>query len=97
MLSFVNISFRDSRHYSHKDNNTEPIKTPEKIRKNKYRANLVLNKASSINEFLKSSIGPSTIKAISDPAGKECTKVEATKASDVEQRERTKASPIMKR
>ena len=77
--------------------NTEPIKTPEKIRKNKYNANLVLNKAISINEFLKSSMGPSTIKANSEPGGKVCRKVEATKASEVEQRESTNANPIIKR
>ncbi|MNW07150.1 hypothetical protein D3C71_2037020 [compost metagenome] len=56
-----------------------------------------MNSESSISEFLKSSIGPSTMNASSDPAGKVCRKVEATKASEVEHKERTKASPIMNR
>lgn len=58
---------------------------------------MVLNSESNINEFLKSSMGPNTIKASRAPDGKECTKVEATKASEVEQSESTNASPIMKK
>ncbi|MOA63822.1 hypothetical protein D3C78_1896860 [compost metagenome] len=56
---------------------------------------MVLKTAKSMSMFLKSSIGPNTRKASSEPLEKECTKVDATKASEVEHRESTKAKPIM--
>ncbi|MNC76136.1 hypothetical protein D3C75_1277940 [compost metagenome] len=83
--------------HSHNEASTEPVNTAEKMRKKRYNANLVLNSDSSMSEFLKSSIGPSTMKASREPAGNVCRKVAATKASEVEHRESTKASPIMNR
>ncbi|MNE27197.1 hypothetical protein D3C80_1205980 [compost metagenome] len=57
---------------------------------------MVLNTDSSISRFLKSSIGPNTRNASSEPLENECIKVDATKASDVEHSDSTKAKPIMK-
>ncbi|MNP63005.1 hypothetical protein D3C76_1583510 [compost metagenome] len=50
---------------------------------------------SIMSKPLKSSIGPSTRKERSEPAENECMKAEATKASEVEHRDKTNANPIM--
>ncbi|MNW62880.1 hypothetical protein D3C74_410370 [compost metagenome] len=62
-----------------------------------YRTNFVRNTESSISRFLKSSIGPNTRKASSEPPEKVGKKAEATNASDVEQSDSRNAKPIMKR
>lgn len=59
--------------------------------------NLALNTESSINVFLKSSIGPKTRKVNNELMENVLAKVEATKASDVEQSDKINANPIMKR
>ena len=75
----------------------EPMKTSVITSRLKPMTNLVLKVADSMSKLLKSSIGPSTRKDTSGPTVKVCVNADATNASEVEQRDRMKANPIMNR
>ncbi|MNP62189.1 hypothetical protein D3C76_1574450 [compost metagenome] len=69
--------------------NHEPAKTSVIIARLRPITNRVRKVESSIRVLLKSSIGPSTRKDTSGPSANVCENAEATKASEVEQRDNT--------